>query len=116
MSEIFDFIDAIIEDQRAIAVYIMLLFLFPMLSLFFNEPKKKRKEMSFEKRVGEKIKWRDKEFVVTPSEGCEGCFFFNYEDCADLIFVTGPCCKRKDGVNVKFIEVKGGEEDGNKNT
>ena len=43
MSEIFDWIDAIIEDQRAIAVYIMLLFLFPMLSLFFNEPNKKKR-------------------------------------------------------------------------
>lgn len=41
MSEIFDFIDAIIEDQRA--VYIMLLFLFPMLSLFFNEPNNNKK-------------------------------------------------------------------------
>lgn len=44
MSEIFDWIDAIIEDQRAIAVYIVLLFLFPMLSLFFNEPKKNVKK------------------------------------------------------------------------
>lgn len=70
--------------------------------------------MSFEKKVGETIKWRDKEFVVTPSEGCEGCFFFNYEDCADLIFVTGPCCSRKDGVNVKFVELIKGEEDGKK--
>ena len=110
MTNIFDFIDSILEEPKAIAVAIVLLFAFPMLSLLFNEPKKKRKEMSFEKKVGEKIKWRDKEFVVTPSEGCEGCFFFNYEDCADLIFVTGPCCSRKDGVNVKFVEVKGGED------
>ena len=43
MSEIFDWIDAIIEDQRAIAVYIMLVFLFPMLSLFFNEPNNNKK-------------------------------------------------------------------------
>ena len=111
MTNIFDFIDSIIDDPKAIAVAMLLLFLFPILSLLFKEPKKKRKEMSFEKKVGETIKWRDKEFVVTPSEGCEGCFFFNYEDCADLIFVTGPCCSRKDGVNVKFVELIKGEED-----
>lgn len=69
--------------------------------------------MSFEKKIGETIKWRDKEFEVVESEGCNGCYFFNYEDCADLIFVTGPCCNRKDGKNVKFIERIKGEDDGN---
>lgn len=116
MTNIFDFIDSILEEPKAIAVAILLLFAFPMLSLFAKEPKtqKRKRKMSFEKKVGETIKWRDKEFVVTPSEGCEGCFFFNYEDCADLIFVTGPCCSRKDGVNVKFVELIKGEEDGKK--
>lgn len=70
--------------------------------------------MSFEKKIGETIKWRDKEFEVVESEGCNGCYFFNYEDCADLIFVTGPCCSRKDGVNVKFVERIKGEDDGKK--
>jgi len=44
MTNIFDFIDSIIDDPKAIAVAMLLLFLFPILSLLFNEPKKNVKK------------------------------------------------------------------------
>lgn len=44
MTDIFDFIDSIIEEPKAIAVAMLLLFLFPILSLLFNEPKKNVKK------------------------------------------------------------------------
>lgn len=62
--------------------------------------------MSFEKQVGEVFNWKDKTLVVKKAERCEDCFFFDYMDCAEFIFTTGPCTKRKDGNNVKFIELK----------
>ena len=43
MSEIFDFIDAMIEDQRAIGVSVLLVFLFPILSILFYEPNNNKK-------------------------------------------------------------------------
>lgn len=44
MTDIFDFIDSIMEEPKAIAGAILLLFLFPILSLLFNEPKKNVKK------------------------------------------------------------------------
>ena len=44
MTNIFDFIDSILEEPKAIAVAMLLLFLFPILSLLFNEPKKNVKK------------------------------------------------------------------------
>ena len=42
MTDIFEIIDSIIEDQRAIAVAIWLLFMFPLLSLLLGKSDKKK--------------------------------------------------------------------------
>lgn len=62
--------------------------------------------MSFEKKLGEVFTWHDKKIEVVEQEGCEGCFFYDYYNCYEVIFATGPCCNRKDGKLVKFVELK----------
>lgn len=107
MTNLFDYIDSILDDVKTRYVVIALLSC-PIIEILNFEPKrtKKEKEMSFEKPVGETFSWKDKTLVVKKAERCEDCFFFNYMDCSEFIFVTGPCTKRKDGNNVKFVEVK----------
>lgn len=70
--------------------------------------------MSFEKKVGETFNWKDKTLVVKKVEGsnnCSNCFFYNYDDCYNLIFATGPCTGRKDKNSVVF-ELKKEDNDG----
>lgn len=101
MTNIFDYIDSIIDDPKT-KYYALTVVLFPLLELLNHEPKKRHKKMSFEKQVGESFKFKDKDIVVVEHEGCEGCFFYDYYDCPDLIYKTGPCIRRKDGKRVIF--------------
>ena len=113
MINIFDYIDSIIDDPKT-KYYALTVVLFPLLELLDHEPKKRRKEMSFEKKVGDVFNWKDKTLVVKKVEGsnnCSNCFFYNYDDCYNLIFATGPCTGRKDKNSVVF-ELKKEDNDG----
>lgn len=111
MINLFDLIDSFLEQENT-KYLLLLVFLFPALEIIDYKPKKRVKTMSFEKKIGEEFTWRGHCLKVVESEGCKDCFFFNMEDCYDVIFATGPCIKRKDEKTVKFVEIKKEDKDG----
>lgn len=68
--------------------------------------------MSKERKQYEEFQFCNKDIVVVPYRSCRECFFFDMDDCCDVIDITGSCVgdSRTDNTYVCFMQKERAEK------